>query len=475
MTLPNLDRTDKDSIRWFILLPSGHEGPYSLNHLSQLREKKKLSPLVRVWCEGLADAVSLEAALRFDRDLPAVPPAASADVPAAVPPVPRGIGARDAGAPGPEDLPPPVPVAAATADDGPPPFVPPVGSAVVTIPRTALVLAVGFGAVVLATILTVKGREQFVLRRLPRMTPELHQRILRENVFDGWRRPVFFREYVPRDHSRIWLVTTGFQTCDVEASFTSVPDRLLSLADAKVSFVSRGRLAGHVAELSTFDFRTGAKLVPGLYELDVKAVDCRWDGLLPRLMNFFAGPAPEYLARTRVVLYSEGPLAFHETLGKLLKKKEERIIRENGEAALFWQDLQQKFETLEAVTLQIEQHLLDYLDAAPEALRGRTKGMVDEYTRKYGTFLTSFVVENEGRSRRGVGAAVQANYDLEIRTTTKKIGFETMKFIEEVMALKKAPSKRQQAQLRERVRKIFAPLKKELSQKLVQVSLDQAR
>ncbi len=473
MTLPNLDRTDKDSIKWFILLPSGHEGPYSLNHLSKLREKNKLSPLVRIWCEGLAQPTSLENALTLEAQ-----PAAkesrsfSRNSEVSAQQVEDDPSSTD-------DLPPPVPV-----DLTSPPVAEPAGLSQGEAParggslgrRLGVVFLIATGLTV-ASIVFVKSREEFALRRRPKMSPELHQRILQENHFDGWSKAIFLKEYVPRDHSHIWLVTSGFQACDIEVAFASVPDRLLSLGDEKVSFVSRGKLAGHVAELSEFDFRSGTRLVPGLYEMDVKASNCRWDGTVPWIMNLFRNPAHQYLARTKVILYSGGALAFHDSLGKLLKRKEERIIKEKGEAALYWQDLQQRFETLEAITLQIEQHLLDFLEAPPATHRARTKTMVDQYTRNFGAFLTSFVADQEASQRRlQVGGTAQgANYELLIRMTAKQIGFESMKFIEEFLGTKSVPSPKQQGQLRDRVRKTFGLLKKDISQKLVQVSLDQAR
>ncbi len=466
MTLPNLNRTDKDSIKWFILLPSGHEGPYSLNHLSRLRDKKKLSPMVRVWCEGLAKALSLEDALKLEV-LPSLTTTA------------QGVPGQEYEVSSFGDLPPPVPLEVTenvSYESSKSPLRETVRNSA-PISRLAVAVVALVGGVVVGMLLYSKSREEFAFRRWPRMTPELHQRILREHRFDGWTKPIFFKEYLPRDHSQIWLVTSGFQACDVQAVFTSVPDRLLALSDEKVSFVARGQLAGHVAELAEFDFRDGTKLVPGLYEMEVKATQCKWDGVLPKIMSFFQGPPSEYLARTKVVLYSGGSLAFHETLAKLLKKKEERIIQEKGQAALYWQDLQQKFETLEAITLQVEQHFLDFLDAPPGTHKARTKAMVDDYTRKYGAFLTSFVLELERgqRSRPGTGAAMEANYELLIRMTAKKIGLESMKFIEEFLGTKSVPSLKQQAQFRSRIRSSYGLLKKEINQKLVQVSLDQVK
>jgi hypothetical protein len=49
--VPNFEWTDKDSVKWFILMPGGHEGPYSLNKLITLCERKKISQEVKIWSE----------------------------------------------------------------------------------------------------------------------------------------------------------------------------------------------------------------------------------------------------------------------------------------------------------------------------------------------------------------------------------------------------------------------------------------
>jgi hypothetical protein len=40
--------------------------------------------------------------------------------------------------------------------------------------------------------------------------------------FQGWDRPIFFKEFVPIDLSHIWLVTSSYQHCKVEAQFSSM-------------------------------------------------------------------------------------------------------------------------------------------------------------------------------------------------------------------------------------------------------------
>src|SRR5665647_1619766 len=84
MTLPNFDWTDKKSVRWFIMLPTGHEGPYSLATLEDRCSKKKLALSVSIWSEGLTNPISLQEVL--DRDsMPPLPPLPNEDLPPEIP------------------------------------------------------------------------------------------------------------------------------------------------------------------------------------------------------------------------------------------------------------------------------------------------------------------------------------------------------------------------------------------------------
>ena len=60
MTLSNFDWTDKTSVKWFILPPTGHEGPYSLEVLIG----KKTSQEIKIWAEGLSSPVILKIAIQ---------------------------------------------------------------------------------------------------------------------------------------------------------------------------------------------------------------------------------------------------------------------------------------------------------------------------------------------------------------------------------------------------------------------------
>jgi len=445
----NFQWTDKDSVKWFILMPGGHEGPYSLEKLKALYERKKISPEVKIWAEGLTESISLKNVLELSNELPHIETGmAEAEVIEELPPIPE-------------------------AEEVSPPDLP-VETSLKLFKRKELKFLI-FILIVLGGFFLFFKNDKFSIPRLSKMSLEIHQRILKENVFEGWGKNIFFREYLPLDHTHIWLITSGYQRCEVEASFNSIIDKLLTFKEEKISFKTKGSLSGHVVEFSSFDFIQGNKIVPGLYEMDIKASSCTWDGFKPKLMNFFKEPEKEYVARTKVILYSKGPLDYNLAIENLLRKKTELRERAKRQETLFWQDLTQKFQTLEAISLQIEQHLLDFLDKEPKAFKKNTKSMVEAYSKKFGSFLTSFVVENENyfKALDDKGASRKRNYELIVRLTSKKIGLESMKLIEEFLSVKKTVSRKELNYYATKVRKKFSVLKKEISQKLIQISEDQ--
>jgi hypothetical protein len=459
MTLSNFDWTDKDSVKWFILLPTGHEGPYSLKILSQLMDQKKLAANVKIWAEGLNSPVTLGQAFKSSSKVTEI------EVIEKLPPIP-------------EDEVPPLPI---EEEEDFPPITPEELPMVKKGKNLSPVIFISAALLLMLFFIfsnLIKKYETFDIGRLPKMTLNLQQRILNENSFGGWDKKIFFKEYLPDDHTQIWLVTSSFQKCSVEATFHSIKDKVLSMKDENVIFKSQGNLHNHVVELSSFDFSAGNRIIPGLYELNIRAYNCEWDGVIPRVMNKFSGPDEEYLARTKVILFSKGSVEFNTILDKLIKKKVDIVTRELSQNELFWQDLQQKLETLQAVTLQIEQHLLDFLDEDSKSFKPNLKSMVDQYTRKFGSFLTSFVIENENYFKnlnRDAGASQKRNYELIVKLASKKIGLESMKFIEEFQSLKKNPSPKDLNAYSARVKKTFAAIKTDISEKIIQVSEDRSK
>ena len=438
------------------MLPTGHEGPYSLEALEKRLSENKLRSDITVWREGLPVAIPLRDVLN---DLAAPEEEEEEELPPPLPPLP-------------------------TEESGELPEIPLMDSyeEAVRTGRSVPVAMIVAGFIVLLVVFGVyqwmKDKEVLEIRRYPKMTLEIHKKIQSDLKFEGFDKKIFFREYASPDLTHIWLVTTGYQRCDVETVFRSVKERLLSMTDEEVEFVSRGKLSRHVTELNVFEFRKGAKIIPGLYEMDVKAIRCEWEGIVPKLRNLFTSPEKEYTATTRVVLYPRGPEDFQQVLSQLMKKKDELKKQTEGQEQLFWEDLQMKFQTLHAISLQIEQHFLDFLDKGNRDFLVRQKDMTNQYTKKFGNALTQFIVANEGyfdglRDTDLRPLLAKKDYEGLIRTAGKQIGMESMKVIEKLQTMKK-PTPAELKALRAEVLKNFERLKNSLTKQLLDVTKDRS-
>ncbi len=442
--MSNFDSTDKNSLRWFILLPSGHVGPYSIEQLIELKLRHKINAEVKIWAEDLGGPYPLDLILQDP-----ITQEEDSEVDAVISEILST----------PEEF---------------------KNNKSVRVRKTFLVTLclLGFflliGGAVIGSRFFVKNKEQFYINRLKKITPDLYERILSESSFQGWGKEIFFREYVSDDYSHLWLVTSSYQQCDVDISINSLPGKLLSMKQDRVSFKSKGRLSNHVVELFLFHFSSGNRIIPGLYEMDVRAYNCQWDGVISHLMNHFSGPESEYVARTKVILFSKGSQEFSLHLNNFLKKKLELQVKNKGDQDHFLQGLVQKFQTLEAVSLQIEQHFLDFMNLNPKEFNQNVGPMVHKYSRTFGTFLTSFILENEKdfKNRSFKKGSRKINYELMIRLLSKKIGLISMNIIEELQAIKSSPSQKKLKGISAKVTKNFSEMIKDINEKLSLASQD---
>lgn len=446
------------------MLPTGHEGPYSLESLEKKLEEKKLRSDVQVWREGLPVAIPLRDVLN---ELLAPPEENEDELPPPLPPLP--VEDEEEGAPPfhtPDEMP-EIPLMDGYEES----------SSKKRIPVPYIVGGFIIFLFLFGIYQWMKDQEKFEIRRYPKMTLEMHNKIQNDLKFEGFDKKIFFHEFVSPDLKDIWLVTSGFQRCDVEAVFHSVKSRLLTMGEEEVEFVSRGKLSHHVTELNVFEFRKGARIIPGYYEMDVKATRCEWDGVAAKLRNLFSSPEKDYSAMTRVILYPRGPEEFQTALNQLLKKKDELKKQAEGQTMLFWEDLQQKFDTLIGMSLQIEQHFLDFLDKGNRDFPVRLKDMTKQYTNKFGSALTEFVNQNESyfealRNTPDLRPILtKKDYEAMVRTASKQVGMESMKVIEKLQAMKK-PTPVEIKTFRAEVLKNFEKLKNHLNNQLLNITED---
>lgn len=457
MTLSNFNQTDKQVQQWFLLLPDGHEGPYSIEQLEQ-KLKEGLSPDCKVWKQGSEESILIKDLLASDDEMG----------PPDLPPLPFEIN---------DDLPPDLPVEVEEAE-----FIP--EAPIVPKKSTTVLVRLVLGATILLSLFVgiqyfLESPESVSWSRPQKMTIETQNLLTEKAVLKDWKQDLFFYEGTSPDYSRFWLVTPQFYNCDIEAQFVAEEQDILSLEPIKkISFRSKTRLENHVAEFDKFEFEDWPKLVPGFYKMNLTAKNCEWNSLRSKLANIF-NKAPEKVELSyRIGITSQKVEFLSIALKKLAEEKFRMEQRKKLAADQFWQDVQQKYQTLLAVSLQVEQLFLDFVNSNNE-WKSSLKLMVDKYTRTFGSLLTNFVVSNEEdfkklREDKVKDLSVKTAYESRIRGAAKGMGLKSMTLIEEWQKLSSKDARSKKAQNLKKVKDTFSAIKKDIENKIIDVTEEQA-
>lgn len=79
---------------------------------------------------------------------------------------------------------------------------------------------------------------------------------------------------------------------------------------------------------------------------------------------------------------------FNKTLDKFLKSQAQNDI-------YFWEELSQKYRTIKAITTQIKDSINNIFELNKDNWDNNVREYEQIYLRKYGTYFTNFVIENE--------------------------------------------------------------------------------
>ena len=485
--------TDKSSEKWYIIFDQGHEGPYSLLFLEEKLKNQKINSQMKIWSEGLQSEMTLEAVIHL-AESEYIVVNDDGEFPPPLPPLPFEEDNHE--------TPPPVEIEDRVTKFSRPEAVreeieeseegqiesedeeglqdfEEVEVRKFTLKHKILAGVTG-AAIMIGGVLYLlqNNKKEIEIHRPQGMSLKVSERVENYLQFKSWGEPLFFKEFTSDDLSVIWLASPGFQECEVTAHFKSQKDKLISMGDEVVEFEGSGELKNHLTELKKFSFLSGKKIIPGMYDMSISATNCRWDGLTSRLMNLGHTPEESYQAKMSVILYPKGVEEFRELLDKVTKKKMEKTLYEQNQADMFWQNVQEKLQTLLAISLQVEQHFLDFLKKNERQYQANLKVAIAEYTKKYGHFLTQFVVSNaesfKELSQLDVkGISSRKNYELQISSAAKDLGHISMKLIEDLNDFKN-PRRADLNQFENRLKRDFARFKENINQKIIQVSDDRS-
>lgn len=188
---------------------------------------------------------------------------------------------------------------------------------------------------------------------------------------------------IAKDKSKIWVVTNNPYVGRVVLKMKSLKGKVLTAKD--IEFSSSSVLKGKVAEFSEFEFQKGQKIVDGYYEIEV-LTPTKLE--VPMVAKLFPKKNRQFRFIDQKLISGMNTSEFDSVLNKFNKNKAKNDT-------VFWEDLSQKYRTLMAITQQIKDSVNNIFQLNPDNWESNVREYEQTYLRKYGTYFTNFVVENE--------------------------------------------------------------------------------
>jgi hypothetical protein len=231
-----------------------------------------------------------------------------------------------------------------------------------------------------------------------------------------------------RDYQEIKLNKISPLSCMVMMEARSIPDEIIG--DDRVQFFSRAILQSNVGQFTNFEFLTGTRILPGYYQVRLKFYDCELDSWR-YLIKVNAKDFDEI--QNLVLLFEGDEKSFEPHLISYKKSKIEQQKVQLSEDSKALEDTDQKAETLRALSVQIEENYKVLFDTNLPWQK-RVIEMTKNYTLKYGSFLNGFITL--GVIPDVLSAESKFRIE-EMHMKAKKLGFISMRLIEEAQAATK--------------------------------------
>jgi len=192
-----------------------------------------------------------------------------------------------------------------------------------------------------------------------------------------------FKVSFSKDKSKIWFGTNIVYEGEVFLKIKSLSDEILSNEPVEAEAV--GTIKNKLITFSEFSFLKGRKFIDGRYDVEIYTSKALTVPLVAKIMT---KRKRQFRFFDQVLISSFSRVKFQKTLDQYLAKN-----RINDTA--FWEELQQKYETLKVITIQIQDAIEEVFKNPKLDWRKRVTVFEDNYKTKYGNFFTTFVIANE--------------------------------------------------------------------------------
>jgi hypothetical protein len=187
-----------------------------------------------------------------------------------------------------------------------------------------------------------------------------------------------------KDYSKVWASLNFPFKGRVLLELKSIKGKVLTSDPVVVS--SSATIKNKLITFNRFNFEQGIRLFPGYYEVHLKLLNKK---KLDFWLERFVKLPKVFDIKKKVYIGKLTEQSFERELTKFL-------IKRNSIDTKFRQDLFQRFDTLRLIVSQIHDDFAAVLSQSKhQDFKVKLKEFERKYQRKYGQFLTSFVLENE--------------------------------------------------------------------------------
>ncbi len=189
---------------------------------------------------------------------------------------------------------------------------------------------------------------------------------------------------VSSDLRNTWIASSLPGKHKAKVSFTSLPSKILS--HDKIEAETEINLYSNTQEIKEWTFNKGEKFVPGFYKVKISLENrdlSFWD------RTFLPSFSEKKEYETNLLIGSASKKNFMKSLKDFLKKTVKMNFTEI-------QEIEMKYQTLNSITKQLSDQVgtLKVPKSSKELSRIRSQ-FLKKYQNEYGSFFTSFVIENE--------------------------------------------------------------------------------
>lgn len=204
-----------------------------------------------------------------------------------------------------------------------------------------------------------------------------------QSIVQNTNRENKFAFSIAQDKSKIWLVTNNPYVGRVVLKMKSLTGKVLSSKDIELSSI--GMLRGKLAEFSQFEFQKGQNVVDGYYEIEVLTPTTLE---IPWIAKFFPEKKRRFRFIDQILISNMKASEFDRELNNFNTSRARNDI-------VFWEELNQKYSTLKAITTQIRDSIKNIFQLNRNDWNENIASFEKTYLTKYGSYFTNFVVDNE--------------------------------------------------------------------------------